>query len=105
MTPSEKLPFLTVTDTTCTIKVLVQPKSSKNSIEGIQRDALKIKLTAAPVEGEANKALVAYLSKKLKIKKNHIEIKKGLTSKTKLVQIRGVESKELERILKKLLTK
>ena len=43
-------------------EVKVQPRSSKNQVAGEQEGVLKIKLTAPPVDGEANQALIAYLS-------------------------------------------
>jgi uncharacterized protein (TIGR00251 family) len=65
------------------LKVFVQPRSSKNMIAGQHGDALKIKLTAPPVDDAANKMCVQYLAKCLKIPKSSIEIISGHTSRTK----------------------
>jgi len=51
------------------------------------QDALKIKLKAPPVEGAANKELIKFLSKLLKVSKSDIVIKKGETSKNKEIEI------------------
>jgi uncharacterized protein (TIGR00251 family) len=66
-------------------KVFVQPKSSKNMITGIYCDALKIKLTAPPVDGAANKMCIKFLAKCLKVPKTSLEIISGHTSRTKYV--------------------
>ncbi len=67
--------------------ISVIPRSSKNEVVAETCSYLKIKLTAAPVGGEANQALVKFLSKKFSIPKSHVEILKGLTAKDKLVRI------------------
>ena len=68
-----------------TFKVFIQPRSSKNMITGIHGDALKIKLTAPPVDGAANKMCIKYLAKCLNVPKSAIEIISGLTSRSKVV--------------------
>ncbi len=68
-----------------TFKVFIQPRSSKNMITGIHGDALKIKLTAPPVDGAANKMCIKYLAKCLNIPKSAIEIISGLTSRSKVI--------------------
>ena len=68
-----------------TLKVFVQPKSSKNMITGIYGDAIKIKLTAPPVDGAANKMCIKFLAKCLKVPKTSLEIISGHTSRTKCV--------------------
>ncbi|MBD3311814.1 MAG: hypothetical protein GF349_05005 [Candidatus Magasanikbacteria bacterium] len=71
-----------------TYKIKVLPRSSKNEIVGKMEDgSIKVKLTAAPVGGEANKKLIALLSKEWKIPKSKIKIVKGLRSKNKLIEI------------------
>ena len=70
------------------ITVKVIPRSSRNEIAGIQEDGtIKIRLTAAPVEGQANKALVEFLAKVLDIAKSKIEIIGGLSGRIKLITI------------------
>ena len=67
------------------IKVL--PKSSKNEIIKLSNTEFKVKLTAAPVDGEANKKLIEFLSKELKIAKSRISIIKGGKNRNKIVEI------------------
>jgi uncharacterized protein (TIGR00251 family) len=83
------------------IVVRVIPRSSRNEISEIQADGtIKIRLTAAPVEGQANKALIDFLSEILKTAKSNIEIVSGQASRGKLVTILGLDSETVqERIL------
>ncbi|MDD2758176.1 MAG: DUF167 domain-containing protein [Patescibacteria group bacterium] len=70
------------------LKIKVLPRSSRNEIVGPMADgALKIKLTAAPVDGGANEALIELLSKEYRAPKNRIKIIKGQKSKNKTVEI------------------
>ena len=80
--------FLKETNQGIILKVFVQPRSAKNMIAGQHGDALKIKLTAPPVDGAANKMCIQYLSKFLKIPKSAIEIISGHTSRTKRLLLR-----------------
>ena len=66
----------------------VQPKASKNAMRGVHGEALKIALTAPPVEGAANKALIAFVAKILGIPKASIEILSGQTSRNKRLLLR-----------------
>jgi len=77
------------------LDVSVQPRSSRNQVVGEQNEALKIKLTAPPVEGEANAALVDFLSHYLKLPRKDIKLIKGETSRHKIIEIMGISSEEL----------
>jgi len=74
-------------------KVFVQPRSSKNTISGLHGDALKIRLTAPPVDNAANKMCIQFLAKTLQISKSSIEIVSGHTSRTKMVLLRYMDEK------------
>jgi len=80
--------FLKETDQGIVLKVFVQPRSAKNMIAGQHGDALKIKLTAPPVDGAANKMCIQYLAKFLKIPKSALEIISGHSSRTKRILLR-----------------
>ncbi|MBD3252073.1 YggU family protein [Candidatus Uhrbacteria bacterium] len=69
------------------ITVRVQPNASKNEIVGCVDDVWKIRLTASPTDGEANQALIRFLSKQWKVPQREIEIIKGKTSRTKVIRI------------------
>jgi uncharacterized protein len=87
-----------------TFKVFVQPRSSKNMISGLYKDAIKIKIVAPPVEGAANKMCIKYLAKCLEIPKSSLEIISGHTSRTKKILLHsknGKASKEDQNYLKR----
>ncbi|MCJ7782355.1 MAG: DUF167 domain-containing protein [Desulfobacterales bacterium] len=71
------------------LKVYLQPKSSKNEVVGPYRDGIKVKVTAPPVEGKANEALIRFLAKGFRISPSCIEIIKGLHSREKTLRISG----------------
>ncbi|CAB5080072.1 COG1872 [Olavius algarvensis associated proteobacterium Delta 3] len=68
-------------------KILVQPRSSNTAIVGIHGDALKIRLTAPPVEGKANRACIQFLAKCLGLAKSDLEIVSGHSSRAKRVRL------------------
>lgn len=74
----------------------VVPKSAKNECAGIQGDAIKLKITAPPVEGQANDACIRFLSDLLGVKKNQVTIISGHKSRKKTVAIQGKGKKEIE---------
>lgn len=83
------------------LKIRISPNSSKNEIiKG--EDGVKIKITAQPIEGKANKAVVEFLSKEFKIPKSSIEIVKGTTSKEKTILIRCDDEEKINLINSRL---
>ena len=84
----------------------VQPRSSKNGIVGLYGDALKIKLTAPPVGGAANRMCLTYLSKCLGVSKSSLEILSGHSGRTKRILLRytgepsAAEREKLKGLLK-----
>ena len=70
------------------ICVRIIPRSSRDEIVAKLPDGcIKIKLRAAPVEGEANEALISFLSKTWNIRKTDIKIVKGISSRRKMIEI------------------
>ena len=78
--------------------VRVQPRSSRNAVDGVHGDALKIRLTAPPVEGAANDALVALLADELGVPRRSIRIVSGETGRNKLVEVDGIAAEAVERL-------
>jgi len=76
--------------------VRLQPRASKNEIAGVQGVSLKVRVTAPPVDGLANEALIDSLSQALTIPRRNVCIISGLTSRTKVIEVREVE---LEKVL------
>ena len=69
------------------LRLVLQPKSSRDQFVGMLGDELKIAITAPPVDGKANAHLVKFLSKQFKVAKSAINVEKGLLSRHKLVRI------------------
>ncbi len=70
------------------------PRASRNGVDGIADDAegrpvLRLRLVAPPVEGAANKALIAFLAKTLSLRKTDITIRSGETSRVKILHLAG----------------
>jgi len=81
------------------ISVRVIPRSSKNSI-GWEGENLKVRLTAPPVDGAANEALVALLAERLGLPKGQVSIVRGATGRQKTVELTGITFEEAARKLK-----
>jgi uncharacterized protein len=82
------------------IAVRVVPGASKNEIAEILSDGtLRIRLTARPVEGKANVALIDFLSKILDVPRSKIAIVAGETRRDKLVTILDLDSEALQKKL------
>jgi len=69
------------------LKVRVIPGASENKVIQQEDGSLRVYLTAPPIEGAANKALIELLAKEYKASKSEVEIITGLTSRDKLVRI------------------
>lgn len=71
------------------ITVEVKPNSKEVKVEKISDNVFKVRLSATPIDGMANKQLIEILSDYFKVSKSQIEIKSGKTSKTKVLVIYG----------------
>lgn len=78
-----------------TLSVRVQPRASRNEVAGLVGDMLKIKLTAPPVEGEANDACLAFLAKLLDLAPSRLAIIQGDRSRNKVIRITGLTQVEV----------
>lgn len=78
------------------LSVRVIPRSSRSEIVGEHNDALKIKLTAPPVEGAANFELISLLAKFFAVSKSNIEIIGGAASKNKQILLRQINAEIFE---------
>ncbi len=72
------------------LQLIVVPRSSRDTICGEQDGALRIKVTAPPVEGAANTAVCALLAKKLGLSRSNVQVVRGHRGKRKTVSVRGV---------------
>ena len=83
------------------LHVRVIPRSSRNSIAGFHEDILKIKITAPPVEGEANRECIKFLAKTFGVSRSSVSVIKGEKSREKRICIKGIDKKRLLDILLK----
>jgi len=82
------------------LTVRVTPRARRTEVAGIREDGtLRIRITAPPVEGRANVALVEYLAEVLGIRKTRIEILAGEKGLDKIVSITGMASEEVQKRL------
>lgn len=79
--------------------VRVQPRARKNAITGEVGEALKIALTAPPIEGRANDACIEFLAAILNVPRSSITIAAGQSSRNKAVLVAGLSAEELRRRL------
>lgn len=77
------------------LSVLVVPRSSKTEIVGAIEGRLKIKLTAPPVGGAANRELITFLVKQLGIDRSAICLRMGHKQKRKVLEIKGIDEKTI----------
>ena len=86
------------------LAIRVTPRSRRNEIVEVQSDGtIRVRLTAPPVEGEANKALVKFLAEVLEVPPSNIEIIAGASGHDKLVSVLDLDAETVhERILKKI---
>ena len=82
-------------DGAITFEVRVAPRASRNRIIGVQDGALRVALTAPPVDGAANEALKKLLAKALGVAKSDIEILRGDRARIKVLRIHGVNAGEV----------
>lgn len=82
-----------------TLSVRIQPRASKNELLHQADGTLKIRLTAPPVDGAANEALIRFLSDLFSTPKSHIEIVSGHTGRDKIVRIHGKTEADAKRVL------
>jgi uncharacterized protein (TIGR00251 family) len=83
-----------------TLQVKVHPRARKNAITGVVGDAIKIALTAPPVEGRANEACVKFLSEFLNVPRSSVTIAAGESSRQKLIRIAGMTAAQVEEKLR-----
>ena len=87
------------------ISLRIQPGAPKNAVAGLVNGVWKIRVTAPPVEGKANRELIEYLSDVLDVPKSNITIVKGETGRDKVVSIIGRTREEVEKRLSEIAKK
>lgn len=90
---------MTEKDDHITFEVRVVPRSSRAEIAGIHDGALRVCLTAPPVDGAANAALVAFMAQTLGVPKRAVTIVRGETGRQKVLAIQGVDAARARAVL------
>jgi uncharacterized protein (TIGR00251 family) len=81
------------------LSVKLQPRASANAIVGVAGDALRIKVTAPPVDSAANEALIELLAEIFDCAKSRVQLVRGHTSRHKLIKLHGFTTAEILRAL------
>jgi uncharacterized protein (TIGR00251 family) len=82
-----------------TFAVKIHPRAKTNAVTGEVGDALKLSLTAPPVEGRANEACIEFLANLLKVAHSSITIASGLISRNKVIRVTGLSAAEVRQRL------
>jgi uncharacterized protein (TIGR00251 family) len=76
-------------------EVRVAPRASRSRVVGVQDGALKVALTAPPVDGAANEALRKLLAKALGVSKSDVEIVRGDRARIKVLRVNGIHAADV----------
>ncbi len=87
------------------LNVYVQPRASKNRVAGMHGSAIKICVTAPPVENKANEAVINLIAELLEVPKSSVSIKSGKQGRSKKVLISNLALKEAQEALARTLSK
>ena len=83
-----------------TFAVKVHPRAKRDAVAGELGDALKVCLTAPPVEGKANEACVRFFAELLQVPRSSVTIAAGETSRNKVVRVQGLTAAQVEERLR-----
>jgi len=87
------------TKTGVTIEIKLHPRAGRDRLAGVINNRLKIDVSAAPVKNKANRSMIKLLSKTLKVPQEAIVIKRGTTSRNKLIEIRSISTEEVTKLI------
>jgi len=87
------------TSTGTTFRVKVHCRARQDALTGEVGDALKLSLSAPPVEGRANQACIQFLAELLKVAPSSITIAAGQSSPRKLIRVAGLSAADVRRRL------
>ena len=82
--------WLRVTDGGVALDVLVQPRASRARLGPLHGDRVKLAVTAPPVDGEANAAVIELVARTLGVARGAVTVTAGLASRRKTITVRGV---------------
>jgi len=79
-----------------TFAIKVHPRAKKNAITGELGDALKVALTAPPLEGRANEACIDFFAKILRVPRSSVSIAAGQSGRNKIIRVAGLSAKQVQ---------
>lgn len=91
--------FLTEQDNGVTLTLKVQPRASRNEIGPPQAGALRVRVTAPPVDSAANEAVLELIADWLGCRRGAVQLLRGQTSRQKVVRVQGVTAEFVRRKL------
>jgi uncharacterized protein (TIGR00251 family) len=77
----------------------IQPRAARNAVVGLHGQAIRIRLTAPPVDGAANEALVSFLADRLGLPPTRVNLVRGHGGRDKVVEVTGLDPDEVTRRL------
>jgi uncharacterized protein (TIGR00251 family) len=80
-----------------TFAIKVHPRAKKNAITGVLGDALKVSLTAPPIDGRANDACIEFFANLLKVPRSSVTIASGEGSRNKVIRVSGLSVEEVRK--------
>ncbi|HLW85489.1 MAG TPA: DUF167 domain-containing protein [Candidatus Sulfotelmatobacter sp.] len=83
-------------DAGVTFAVKLHPRARKNAITGELSDALKVSLTAPPIDGRANEACIEFFAKLLKVPRSSVTIASGQSSRNKVIRVAGLTALQVQ---------
>ena len=92
-------------DNSLALDVYVQPRASKNRVAGMHGSALKICVTAPPVENKANEAVIDFIAELLGVPKSTVSIKSGKQGRSKRLLVSNLALKKAQEALSRTLSK
>ena len=99
MTPRKSPPRNKAEEESAPISIRIQPRASKNEIIRMEGGKIKIRLTAPPVDGAANEALVKFLADRLSVGRSQVEIVSGHTGRETIIRILGMGEEAVQQLL------
>jgi uncharacterized protein len=96
--PATRSPITSV-PTGIHLRLRIQPRASRTELAGIHGDALRVRLSAPPVNGAANQALIRFLADLLSVPRSAVQVIAGESSRSKVVAVSGIGSEQAARRL------
>jgi uncharacterized protein (TIGR00251 family) len=82
-------------ESSASFQIRVHPRAKKNAITSRIGDALKVALSAPPVDGKANEACIDFFAKLLNVPRSSVTIAAGQTSRNKVIQVAGLTARQV----------